>query len=61
VKPVYSKPILHGVNFCVRNKQFIQVKLTLTKISYIGTLFKVWYILDSSLFKVLLRQVSLYL
>ena len=37
--------------------QFIQVKLT--KISYIGTLFKVWFIKDSVLFRVRFRQVKL--
>ena len=36
----------------------IQVKLT--KLSYIDTLFKVWFIQDFILFRVRFRQVSLY-
>ena len=41
-----SKPNFLGTNLCVWNR-FIQVKLT--KISYIGTLFIVWFIQNSGL------------
>jgi len=44
--------------FGIDRYSLIQVKLT--KISYIGTLFKVQYIQDSSLLRVRFRKVSLY-
>ena len=43
-----SKPNILMTIFCVCNRWFIHVKLT--KISYIGTLFNVRFIQDSSLF-----------
>jgi hypothetical protein len=45
------------IKFCVQN----QHEFELTKISFIGTLFKVWFIQNSDLFRVQVRQVSLYI
>ena len=36
------------------------MQVILAKISYIGSVFKVWFMQDSSLFRVWFRQVSLY-
>ena len=55
--PIYSDTCL--------NRTFLTcaclIQNKLIKISYIGTLFKVWFIHDFSLFRVRLRQVSPYL
>jgi hypothetical protein len=54
---------LHGTNLCVQNRQvFSLYKLfILTKISYFGTLAKVWYLQNSCLFRFRFRQSFLYL
>ena len=58
----YSKTCILRTNFCVRNRQVFQFTgVKLTKISYIGTLFKVQLIQDFVLFKILFRQDSLYI
>jgi hypothetical protein len=57
----YLKPNLLGINMCLAYQgiQFIQNKFT--KISYIGTLSKVWFMQDFCLFRVWFRQASLYI
>jgi hypothetical protein len=54
-----SKPILLGTNVCVWYRQ-VDDLYRLTKIIYIGTLFKVQFIQDSVKVRVQIRQVSLY-
>ena len=72
-----SKSNLLGTNLYVRNRHVFSLYRSnfkrglclmplstifkLTKISYIGNLFKSWFIQDSGLFKVQIRQVWLYI
>ena len=55
-----SNPL--GTNFCVLNRQECSLyRLNLRNTSYIGTLYKVWFIQDFGSFRVRFRQISLYM
>ena len=68
-KTKYSETCLNRTSQCSQQTGVWLIEVKLTKISYIGTLFKVpfiqdcgllrvWFIQDSGLFRVLFRQVS---